>query len=92
MSDFYRDFKSSSKFIELEVHGDEVKEWFDYLYSASSDPIFKISDVPNDLYQIWAKHQYGTIATTKLSPITEGEKDILNRFAKVFEISENRFF
>ncbi|NGP77836.1 SnoaL-like domain-containing protein [Balneolaceae bacterium YR4-1] len=91
MSDFYRDFKSSSKFIELEVHGDEVKEWFDYLYSASSDPIFKISDVPNDLYQIWAKHQYGTIATTKLSPITEGEKDILNRFAKVFEQSYTRF-
>ncbi|PWN05774.1 ATP-binding protein [Rhodohalobacter mucosus] len=91
MSDFYRDFKSSSKFIELEAHGDEVKQWFDYLYSVSSDPIFKIPDIPNDLYQVWAKHQYGTVATTKLSPITENEKVILNRFAKVFEQAYTRF-
>jgi len=91
MSDFYRDYKSSSKFIELEAHGDEVMEWFDYLYSVSSDPIFKMSHVPSDLYQIWAKHKYGTVATTKLSPISNDEKDILNRFANVFEQAYTRF-
>jgi signal transduction histidine kinase len=91
MSDFYRDYKSPSKFIELEAHGDEVREWFDYLYSVSSDPIFKMTSVPDDLYQIWAKHSYGTVATTKLSPITENEKVILNRFAKVFEQAYTRF-
>ncbi|MDX1591979.1 MAG: nuclear transport factor 2 family protein, partial [Balneolaceae bacterium] len=91
MSDFYRDFKSPSRFIELEAHGDEVKEWFDYLYSVSSDPIFRMTSVPDDLYQIWAKHKYGTVATTKLTPLTEDEKDILNRFAKVFEQAYTRF-
>jgi signal transduction histidine kinase len=91
MSDFYRDYKSSSKFIELEAHGDGVREWFDYLYSVSSDPIFKMTSVPDDLYQIWAKHKYGTVATTKLSPITNDEKDILNRFANVFEQAYTRF-
>src|SRR6056297_2564279 len=91
MSDFYRDYKSSSKFIELEAHGDEVREWFDYLYSVSSDPIFKMTSVPDDLYQIWAKHKYGTVATTKLSPISNDEKDILNRFANVFEQAYQRF-
>src|SRR6056297_835271 len=91
MSDFYRDYKSSSKFIELEAHGDEVREWFDYLYSVSSDPIFKMTSVPDDLYQIWAKHKYGTVATTKLSSITNDEKDILNRFANVFEQAYTRF-
>src|SRR6056297_596770 len=91
MSDFYRDYKSPSKFIELEAHGDEVREWFDYLYSVSSDPIFRIPSIPDDLYQIWAKHKYGTVATTKLSPITNDEKDILNRFANVFEQAYQRF-
>ena len=91
MSDFYRDYKSSSKFIELEAHGDDVREWFDYLYSVSSDPIFKMYHVPDDLYQIWAKHKYGTVATTKLSPISNDEKDILNRFANVFEQAYTRF-
>src|SRR6056297_2393907 len=91
MSDFYRDYKSSSKFIELEAHGDEVREWFDYLYSVSSDPIFKMTSVPDDLYQIWAKHKYGTVATTKLSSITNDEKNILNRFANVFEQAYTRF-
>src|SRR6056297_1788165 len=91
MSDFYRDYKSPSKFIELEAHGDEVREWFDYLYSVSSDPIFRIPSIPDDLYQIWAKHKYGTVATTKLSSITNDEKDILNRFANVFEQAYTRF-
>src|SRR6056297_1205527 len=91
MSDFYRDYKSPSKFIELEAHGDEVREWFDYLYSVSSDLIFRIPSIPDDLYQIWAKHKYGTVATTKLSPITNDEKDILNRFANVFEQAYQRF-
>ncbi len=91
MPEFYRRDNSSSRFIELQAHGSEVKDWFKYLFEMSSDPIFKNYNVPNDLYQIWAKHKYGNVAITKLTPLTEVEKDILSRFAKVFEQAYTRF-
>ena len=85
------EWKTGVSFIELELHDKDVKQWFDILYAVTGESLFEQTEYLDSIYNLWGCHKYGTVSIQSLVPIGNETKEILSRFAKVFEQTYTRF-
>ncbi|MEN2284344.1 ATP-binding protein [Algoriphagus sp. SE2] len=91
MLELFQEWKSGAPFLEYELKGIEVKNWFELLHSLTGEPMFYLKEHPENFYYLEATNKYGSVSIASLEPINPELKPILSRFAKVFEQTYTRF-
>ena len=87
----YEQWKSGVPFLSYHFKGDEIKQWWDTIYTMSKDPMFLVDDYPDHLEHFEASFRYGLVGIGMFEPVGEELQKIVMRFSQVFEQTYTRF-
>ncbi len=93
---FVKAWKDRNTKWQYDLQGQVKKEWDGYVFSQTEmkhlpDPVKKNMQAIDRVMFAASFHNFGCLQTAGLEPLKEEQFDILNRFAKVFNLTYTRF-
>ena len=93
---FVKAWKDRNTKWQYDLHGQVKKEWDGYVFNQTEmkhlpDPVKKNMQATDRVMFAASFHNFGCLQTAGPEPLKEEQFDILNRFAKVFDLTYTRF-
>jgi hypothetical protein len=88
LEEVYRQWKNNTPFIHQELSGDTLAGFISWIQKESNTPF---TEIPERRIYGYASFSHGMVAIAQESPIPEETREILIRFARVFEQTYIRF-
>jgi signal transduction histidine kinase/DNA-directed RNA polymerase subunit N (RpoN/RPB10) len=93
---FVKAWKDRNTKWQYDLHGQLKKEWDGYVFNQTEmkhlpDPVKKNMQATDRVIFAASFHNFGCLQTAGPEPLEEEQFDILNRFAKVFDLTYTRF-